>query len=181
MRIDWIASTQAWLTTVVIGLNICPFARREVERGSVKFFLEEATDMAVCLENLIAECEYLDHHDETETTLLIYANAFEAFDDYLDFVAIAQDLLDAEHYTGVYQLATFHPDYCFEGATEDDAANYTNRSPFPMLHLLRESSLTQALAHYPNPEAIPMNNITLMRQIGLRTLEATLAACYITS
>ena len=94
-------------------------------------------------------------------------------------MAIAQDLLEAEHYEGVYQLATFHPHYCFQGATEDDAANFTNRSPFPMLHLLRESSLTEALAHYPNPDTIPVNNITLMRQIGLGTLQATLATCYV--
>lgn len=176
---DYIASTQAWLKTVVIGLNVCPFARREVERGSVKFELETSTDIATCLENLIAQCECLDQDDNIETTLLVYANAFEEFDDYLDFMAIAQDLLEVEHYEGVYQLATFHPHYCFEGATEDDAANYTNRSPFPMLHLLRENSLTEALAHYPNLDTIPVNNITLMRQIGLETLQATLATCYV--
>jgi hypothetical protein len=176
---DYIASTQAWLKTVVIGLNVCPFARREVERGSVKFELETSTDVATCLENLILQCECLDQDDNIETTLLVYANAFSEFDDYLDFVAIAQDLLEAEHYEGVYQLATFHPHYCFQGATEDDAANFTNRSPFPMLHLLRESSLTEALAHYPNPDTIPVNNITLMRQIGLGTLQATLATCYV--
>jgi len=179
LTIDYIASTQAWLKTVVIGLNVCPFARREVERGSVKFELETSTDVATCLENLILQCECLDQDDNIETTLLVYANAFEEFDDYLDFVAIAQDLLEAEQYEGVYQLATFHPHYCFEGATEDDAANFTNRSPFPMLHLLRESSLTEALAHYPNPDTIPVNNITLMRQIGLETLQATLAVCYV--
>ena len=176
---DYIASTQAWLKTVVIGLNVCPFARREVERGSVKFELETSTDIATCLENLIAQCECLDQDDNIETTLLVYANAFEEFDDYLDFMAIAQDLLEVEHYEGVYQLATFHPHYCFEGATEDDAANYTNRSPFPMLHLLSENSLTEALAHYPNLDTIPVNNITLMRQIGLETLQATLATCYV--
>ena len=110
--------------------------------------------------------------------MLIYANAFADFDEYLDFVSLAQGLLEAQNYEGVYQLASFHPNYCFEGATEDDAANYTNRSPYPMLHLLRESSLENALRNYPNPEMIPANNIQLLRQLGLEKMQTTLEACY---
>jgi hypothetical protein len=87
-------------------------------------------------------------------------------------------LLEAQDYNGVYQLASFHPNYCFDGSLKNDAANYTNRSPYPMLHLLRESSLEQALAHYPNPEMIPENNIKLTRELGLEKMKSTLAACY---
>jgi len=96
----------------------------------------------------------------------------------LDFLELAQGLLEVQNYEGVYQLASFHPNYCFEGSAENDAANYTNRSPYPMLHLLRESSLERALANYKNPEKIPDNNVKLTRELGLEKMKSTLAACY---
>jgi hypothetical protein len=134
--------------------------------------------MEMCLENLIDECARLDENENIETTLLIYPKAFANFDEYLDFVEIAERLLEVEDYEGIYQLASFHPNYCFEGSNENDAANYTNRSPYPMLHLLREESLEKALETYPNPENIPENNIKLTRELGLQKLKETLAACY---
>ena len=100
----------------------------------------------------------------------------EDFDDYLDFLAVAEALLVEQGYEGTYQLASFHPDYCFDGAEQDDPANFTNRSPWPMLHLLREAGLEQALAHYPEPEAIPERNIERMGQLGSERLSAELAA-----
>jgi len=109
---------------------------------------------------------------------LIYAGAFADFDDYLDFLGLAEALLSDQGYEGIYQLASFHPDYSFEEAALDDAANYTNRSPYPMLHLLRESSLEQAIAHYPDPENIPERNIALTRELGLTKMKTLLAACY---
>ena len=173
-----ITETKKWLETVVIAHNICPFAKRVFDDGKIHFHVETSMDVATCLENLLDECARLDENEAIETTLLIYANAFANFDDYLDFVEIAQALLEAEDYEGIYQLASFHPNYCFEGSNENDAANYTNRSPYPMLHLLRESSLEKALENYPNPEDIPENNIKLTRELGLEKMRDTLEACY---
>ncbi len=173
-----ISETKKWLETIVIAHNICPFAERVFKNGSIHFEVETSTDIETCLENLITECERLDEDETIETTLLIYANAFADFDEYLDFLEVAQALLEAQDYEGIYQLASFHPNYCFDGSLENDAANYTNRSPYPMLHLLRESSLEHALANYPNPEIIPENNIKLTRKLGLDKMKTTLAACY---
>ena len=94
----------------------------------------------------------------------------------VDFLAVAEALLVEQGYEGTYQLASFHPDYCFDGAEQDDPANFTNRSPWPMLHLLREAGLEHALAHYPDPEAIPERNIERMGQLGSERLSAELAA-----
>lgn len=173
-----ISETKKWLKNVVIAHNICPFAERVFQNGGIHFEVENSTDIETCLENLVAECERLDENETIETTLLIYAKAFADFDEYLDFLEVAQALLDAQDYEGVYQLASFHPNYCFDGSLENDAANYTNRSPYPMLHLLRESSLEHALTHYPNPEMIPENNVKLTRELGLEKMKETLAACY---
>lgn len=171
-------ATQAWLKSFVIEYNICPFAKRELERGSIRFSINSDTDIEQCLQHLMQECDLLDTEPGIETTLLVYANAFAEFDDYLDFVEIAEVLLAEQGYEGIYQLASFHPDYIFEGSEPDDAANYTNRSPYPMLHLLRESSIEQAVAAYPNPEAIPLRNIELTRKLGLANMQALLAASY---
>jgi len=173
-----ITETKKWLETVVIARNICPFAKRVFDDGGIHFQVETSMDVAICLENLLDECARLDENEAIETTLLIYANAFADFDEYLDFVEIAERLLEVEDYEGIYQLASFHPNYCFDGSNENDAANYTNRSPYPMLHLLRESSLEKALENYPNPEEIPENNIKLTRELGLEKMRETLEACY---
>lgn len=174
----YIADTQAWLQSVVIGHNICPFAKREMERGSIAYCVSHETAIESCLLQLMDECAHLDGDTRIETVLLIYPQAFAGFNDYLDFLYLAEALLQDQGYEGIYQLASFHPDYCFEGAAADDAANYTNRSPYPMLHLLRESSLEQAIAAYPDPENIPQRNIGLARKLGLAKMQAMLAACY---
>jgi uncharacterized protein len=169
--------TQAWLKNVIIHYNICPFAREVVNKNTVRYCVDTAVAIAENLETLIIEAERLDSHSEIETTLVIYATNFTDFDDFLDYLMMANDLLDAQGYERVYQLASFHPDYCFEGSDEADAANYTNRSPYPMLHLIREASIEQALKFYPNPETIPQRNITLTRELGLTKMQALLAAC----
>ncbi|MCF7965449.1 MAG: DUF1415 domain-containing protein [Methylobacter tundripaludum] len=173
-----ITATQAWLKSVIIEYGICPFAQRELERGSVYFSVNHDTKIEPCLLHLMLECDRLDAEPGIETTLLIYADAFAEFDDYLDFLEIAESLLAEQGYEGVYQLASFHPDYCFQGAEADDAANYTNRSPYPMLHLLRETSIAQAVASHPDPESIPQHNIELTRKLGLSKMQALLAACF---
>jgi uncharacterized protein len=174
----YITATQTWLSSIIIAHNICPFAKREQERGSIRFNVDQNTDMEACLMNLMQECARLDSESDIETTLLIYANAFQVFDDYLDFLALTEELLIDQGYEGVYQLASFHPEYCFDGASLDDPANYTNRSPYPMLHLLRETSIERAVSSYPDVENIPQRNIALTRQLGLDKVKTLLAACY---
>ncbi len=129
------------------------------------------------LEAVIAELRFLDRTEDIETTLLIFPNHFADFDDYLDLVELAERLSIAEGYEGVYQIASFHPQYCFAGADEDDPANYTNRSPYPMLHLLREDSIARAVDHYIDPEGIPERNIAFAQEKGLKYMQLLRAAC----
>ena len=172
------AATQIWLESVIIEYSICPFAKRELEKGSIYFSVNHDTNIEQCLLHLMLECDRLDTESDIETTLLIYADAFADFDDYLDFVGIAESLLAEQGYEGTYQLASFHPNYCFQGSDPDDAANYTNCSPYPMLHLLREIGLERAIDSHPDPENIPQHNIELTRKLGLAKMQALLAACY---
>jgi hypothetical protein len=169
--------TQAWLTSVIIHYNICPFARSVVEKKSVHYCVDAAVAIEENLQTLIDEAVRLDSDSEIETTLLIYATNFVNFDDFLDYLELANRLLALQGYEGIYQLASFHPNYCFEGTDDTDAANYTNRSPYPMLHLIREVSIEKALKNFPNSENIPQQNIKLTRELGLAKMQALLAAC----
>lgn len=173
-----IAATQTWLTSFVIAYNICPFARREHERNSIRYQIIPGNSFETSLEAVIAECLHLDANPDTETTLMIFAEALNDFDDFLDLVAMAEQLLIDQGYEGIYQLASFHPDYHFEDSEDNDPSNYTNRSPFPMLHLIREDSIEKAVANHPDPDGIPERNIALTRQLGLEKLRAMLNACY---
>lgn len=175
---SYIRATSAWLNSFIISYEICPFAQRERDRDSIRYRLIEGDDLAMALEALIAECRLLDDHADIETTLIIFADALAQFDDFLDFLAMAEQLLIDQGYEGIYQLASFHPDYCFADSDDNDAANYTNRSPYPMLHLIREVSIEKALRHYADPDAIPERNIALTRQMGPEKLAAILKACY---
>ena len=130
------------------------------------------------LEQIIAQCAALDNAANRETSLLIFPRALSDFEDYLDMLEIATALLEKQGYEGVYQLASFHPKYCFAEAAPDDASNYTNRSPYPMLHILREASVEAALENFPNPENIPDRNIQLTKGLGLTVMKKLLADCY---
>jgi hypothetical protein len=174
-----ISNTQHWLSSFVIAYNICPFARREQERNSIRYQVIAGDSIEASLETLIGECEHLDSDPGTETTLLIFANGFSQFEDFLDLLAIAEQLMMDQGYEGIYQLASFHPDYCFADADNNDPGNYTNRSPYPMLHIIREASIEKALANYPDPAGIPERNIEITRQLGLEKLRAILSACYL--
>ena len=173
-----ILETQSWLDTVVIQLNFCPFAHREMEKKTIRYIVDESDSMPFRLESLIKECRFLDENTDVETSLIIFPSGLASFDEYLDFYYFAEELLDEEGYEGIYQIASFHPEYQFTDTDKDDPANYTNRSPYPMLHLLRESSLENAISNYPNPEQIPERNCALARKLGLSKMEALLKACY---
>lgn len=173
--VDPIAATRQWVETFVVARNICPFAGREVARDTIRYVILDAGDWEQALLTLVAECERLDETPAIETTLLVLTPGLEAFDDYLDFLEVAEALLADQGYEGTYQLASFHPDYCFADAAPEDPANFTNRSPFPMLHLLREAGLERALSHYPDPEEIPERNIAALREVGHEALAQALA------
>ena len=170
-----IEKTQQWIETIVVGLNFCPFAKRELRKNAVRFILNESTDIQETLQQLIAECAFLDANLEFETTLLILPNGFEDFLHYLDLTELAEDLLAEQGYEGVYQVASFHPDYCFADVDSEDAANYTNRSPHPMLHLLREASLDIAIDNYPDIDSIPETNMQKARSLGAEFFQTMLA------
>ena len=172
-----IIHTRTWIKDFIIAYNICPFARNEVESHKVRYRSIDETDSHHCLEELILECDYLDEHPETETTLLIFPDNIIRFEDFLDFIDIAEQLLIAHNYEGIYQLASFHPAYRFANTPSDDPANYTNRSPYPMLHIIREASIETALKNYPDPESIPEQNIKRLRELGTEKLETLLANC----
>lgn len=181
MSMDEIAlitqQTDSWVKKVIMKYNICPFARREVERGSIRYLVVEQTKIKQVLKALIAECHYLDAHPEHETSLVILPRGFEGFYAYLDLVDIANDELFTNDYEGVYQLAHFHPDYCFEGEPQDAPANFTNRAPYPTLHIIRETSMELALANYKDPESIPECNIAFCERKGSEFFMQLLAEC----
>jgi len=170
-----VAQTKSWLQEVVIGLNFCPFAKPVFEQDKIHYHVSTARAFEDCLEDLIAEAEYLEANTPIETSLLIFPDALEDFEEFLDALEVAEALMTAQGYEGIYQLASFHPQYCFEGSDETDAANYTNRSPFPMLHLIREASLEQALLHYKNDvNLIPETNMQLARKLGVEKMQSFL-------
>jgi uncharacterized protein len=172
-----IARTKKWITDVVVGCNFCPFAAKELRQNTIHYQVELATDAETCLETFLSECRRLDEDETIETSLLILPHAFADFHEYLELVAVAEQLIEAEDYEGVYQVASFHPDYCFAGAPEDDAANYTNRSIYPMLHLLREARVEEALEKYPDPEGIPDRNIAFAQAKGLAYMRLLREQC----
>lgn len=172
-----IKQTQCWLDKVIIAHNFCPFAKRERDKGSIRFTVDESLELSLVLENLVLECERLDKNPEIETTLFILAKIAQDFYDYLDLLDIAKQLLIKQGYEGVYQLASFHPDYYFADCSDDDPANYTNRSPYPTLHIIREQSLEKALQTYPEPELIPQRNIDYCQNLGLEKMQQMLTVC----
>ncbi len=172
-----IEQTQCWISQFIIQHNICPFAKREFEKNSIHYEVVISEKLENQLQELIYSCEQLDRENDIETSLLIVPNGLSDFDDYLDFLELANELLHQQGYESVYQLASFHPNYCFDGVEADDASNFTNRSPYPMLHLIREVSLEKALTHYPKPEEIPARNIEYTREMGVSSLIKILKDC----
>jgi len=170
--------TNNWIKSVVVDLNLCPFAAKALLKKSIRYHVAEQADIKKSLDLLIHELHVLDNDDELETAFLIFPNDFKHFDAYLTLVEKAEQLVELQGYEGIYQIASFHPFYCFEDSNEEDAANYTNRSPYPMLHLLREESIEKALRTYKDPEGIPERNMVLTRQKGLKYMQALRAACF---
>lgn len=167
-------ATRQWLERVVVGLNLCPFARRELDGGRVRIAVTGETDLEGLLMTFATELARLNNELSIETTLVVFADAVPDFFEYLDLLDMAQGWLEEQDMEGVYQLASFHPDYQFADSDPDDEANYTNRSPFPIIHILREESVEQAVASHPGVECIPERNISLAREKGLGYWQALL-------
>ncbi|MCF6253254.1 MAG: DUF1415 domain-containing protein [Thiomicrorhabdus sp.] len=150
-----------WLEQVVIGLNLCPFAAKPYQAQQIRFIVSPSQTTECLLIDLATELTLLAQKEPTEieTTLLIIPNMLSHFDDYNQFLNHVDALIEQLDYQGIFQVASFHPNYQFAGTQPDDAENLTNRAPFPILHLIREASLERVLKHYPNPETIPDNNI----------------------
>jgi uncharacterized protein len=164
-----IASTQVWLERAVIGLNLCPFAKAEHVHGRIRYTVSEAARPKMLLAELRRELLALAAADpaQVETTLLIHPRVLQSFYDYNDFLAEADELIEALELQGVLQIASFHPDYQFEGTEPDAIENYSNRSPYPMLHILREASVERAVAAYPDATQIYERNIETLQKLGL--------------
>ncbi len=163
-----VAATRAWLEHAVIGLNLCPFAKAPHIKGLVRYVVSTAQDPADLQADLMRELQHLARcpANEVETTLLIHPLVLTDFSEYLDFLPAAEDVVADLDLEGVLQVASFHPQYQFEGARADDISNATNRSPFPMLHLLREESIDRAVEAFPEPEAIYEANISTLERLG---------------
>jgi len=174
-------AVKQWLNSVVIELNLCPFAKREYQLDRIRFKASKARSEQEVLQDLVVELSLLNKRDEIETTLLILPTALENFLLFNDFLGFAESLLEEMKLDGVFQLASFHPDYQFAGTNPDDVENYTNRAPYPILHILRETSLDKAVANHPNTEQIPIDNIAMMKKLGNEHMQALLAACQLRS
>lgn len=162
------ARTRHWLEQAVIGLNLCPFARAPYQRGQVRLVVSDARDIAALHATLEEELRHLAEADEDklETTLLIHPGVLQDFLDFNDFLDIAEQTLQALDLEGVLQIASFHPDYQFADTEPDDITNATNRSPYPTLHLLRESSIERAAATIEDPARIYDANMARLRELG---------------
>lgn len=163
-----LAETRAWIDRAVIGLNLCPFAKGPQAKGQVRYVHTAATDTDALAGVLIDELQHLAATPitETETTVLVHPQVLQDFAAYNDFLDVADAALSALGLDGVLQVASFHPDYLFADAPEDDISHATNRSPWPTLHLIREASIDRAVAAFPEAESIYETNIATLHRLG---------------
>jgi len=163
-----IAATKTWVEQAVIGLRLCPFAAEVQLHDRIRYFVSEQTSSDGLLEDLARELHALRAADplSCETTLLIHPGVLTDFGQYNEFLDESDALLASLGLEGELQIASFHPDYQFAGTDVQDIENYTNRSPYPMLHLLREASITRAVASFPGIDHVGEDNIQTMRRLG---------------
>ncbi len=171
-----IDATKHWISSIVVGLNLCPFARRVFDADRIRYVVTDVTNIAELKAELIRELKLLAVAGRAtiETTLLIHPGVLCDFFDYNDFLGTADVLLQELGFDGEIQIASFHPDYQFAGTSSDAVENYTNRSPYPMLHMLREVSVTEVSANPDDLLRIPERNIETLRAIGIRAMQKRL-------
>jgi uncharacterized protein len=164
-----IQNTQEWLIKAVIGLNLCPFAKSVHVKEQIRYVVSDATNIEQLLEQLAQELEYLAEvsPEKTDTTLLIHPNVLQDFLEYNDFLDLADGLIEELNLDGQLQIASFHPQYQFADTEFDDITNYTNRAPYPTLHLIREESVDRAVEAFPEAESIYEVNMATLKNLGL--------------
>jgi len=169
-----IAAMREWIGKAVIGLNLCPFAKAVYVKNQVRFVVSAARHLDGLLEELDRELDFLAaaDPDDIDTTLLIHPTLFPDFLDFNDFMQLAEAAVDEHGLDGVIQIASFHPHFQFEGTVPDELGNYTNRAPFPTLHLLREASIARAVAAFPEAETLYARNIETLNALGLSGWQA---------
>jgi hypothetical protein len=176
-----IESTRRWVSSIVVGLNLCPFAKRVLEEDRIRFVVSDAADPESLRSDLSEELTTLTSSppEAIETTLLIHPGVLGRFEEYCDFLPEAERLVKRRGYRGVIQIASFHPEYRFAHSDPDAVENYTNRSPYPMLHLLREESISRAADRSDDLLEIPKRNAETLRRMGrdrlldlLKTIQA---------
>lgn len=172
-----VTQTKNWIKNVVIDCNFCPFASKPFMQKSIQYSVQDSFSVKDISNLLKQELEFLNGHKNIETGFIIFPNDFKDFQEYLTLVKQAEIALSKLGYDGIYQVASFHPDYLFADADEDDPANYTNRSIYPMLHLLREDSISKALTLFKEPESIPERNVNFAREKGLKYMQVLRATC----
>lgn len=172
-------ATECWINKLVVSENLCPFAAGPMLMGKVRLHATEANTVDAVYKDLLAELlRYIETQEaELPTGLLIVPNALHDFAEYNDFLELVDQALEDTQAEGMIQIAGFHPDWVFADAPEDDPANYSNRSPYPMFHFIREDMLEQMLSNYPDPDAIPERNIKHLRELGSAELIALLDRC----
>jgi hypothetical protein len=163
-----VARTRAWIERAVIGLNLCPFAKAVYVKERIRYVVSEADTPEALLAELERELAHLaaTPAEETDTTLLIHPRVLEDFLDYNDFLEVADEIVERMDLAGVLQVASFHPQYQFADTHPDDITNFTNRSPYPTLHLLREASVDEAVAAFPEAGDIYLRNMQTLRRLG---------------
>ncbi|HQS81405.1 MAG TPA: DUF1415 domain-containing protein [Thiobacillus sp.] len=163
-----ISAMREWIEKAVIGLNLCPFAKAVYVKNQVRYVVSHAPHLDGLLEDLDRELDFLAAADPeaVDTTLLIHPTLLPDFLDFNDFMQLAEAALEEHRLDGVIQIASFHPAFQFEGTEPDDLGNYTNRAPFPTLHLLREASIDRAVAAFPEAETIYARNIETLQTLG---------------
>lgn len=168
--------TKAWLEAFVLGLNLCPFARHPYRTEKIRYVVFEGEDLEQLTETLVKELQYLDTTTPSvcETVLIILKDALADFQEYLDYLEMAEIVVEQMDFEGIFQVASFHPDYQFDETLPNDVENYTNRSPYPILHLLREDSVERAIEAFPEVGDIPTQNIETMKKLGIQTVKKML-------
>jgi hypothetical protein len=164
----YVQATKKWFEKFVLALNLCPFAHKPAQEGKIRFVMSEARNADQLVRTLLPELMFLYDHepDEWETTLIVHPHCLNNWDDFWDFLGIVEELIDEAGLTGIFQVVGFHPDYLFGGEEPGDASHFTNHSPFPTMHILREESLSGAVESHPDVEGIPVANVKKLRELG---------------
>lgn len=166
--------TQQWVEALVVGLNLCPFAAPEVRNDTIRYAVSHSDNLDGAVQDFLAELQRIQSSEEAalSTSLVSFTETAVTFDSFLDLLDRCQNALEDAGLEGVFQLASFHPQYCFAGVAADDISNWTNRAPFPTIHIIREGQMSRVLVHYKTPEEIPERNMALMEKLGREGLIA---------